>query len=205
MNESIAIFPLLTLFWWATQAGALAAGEAVANPTLTRLAAVQPAEAHATMITPLADRGQKATVLFFLTTECSIGNGYAPEIARIVQEYQKRGVTCYGVYAHETAAAVTRHLKDYALPFSGVLDPKLQLARLTGATVTPEACILSPDSRVLYRGRIDDRAVKPGTVRAEPSVRDLRLSLDAVLAGKPVPQPVTRAIGCYLDFPAPEK
>jgi len=205
MTTAKTLFTLPALLWCVTQAGAMASGESVAKPALTRLEAVQPAEAHARRITPLADRGQKATVLFFLTTECSIGNGYAPEIARIVQEYQKRGVLCYGVYAHETAADVTRHLKDYALPFAGVLDPKLQLARLTGATVTPEACILSPEGRVLYRGRIDDRAVKPGTVRAEASVRDLRLSLDAVLMGKPVPQPVTRAIGCYLDFPVPEK
>jgi hypothetical protein len=82
-----------------------------------------------------------------------------------------------------------------------VLDPELKLAKLTGATVTPEACVLSPAGEILYRGRIDDRAVKLGTVRVEPTVRDLRLALDAVLAGKPVAEKFTRAIGCYISPP----
>ncbi len=153
-------------------------------------------------VTPLTDRGQKATVLFFLTTECSIGNGYAPEIARIVEAYRKAGVICYAVYAHETAAAVARHGREFKLTLTSLLDPGLVLARRTGATVTPEACVLSPSGEVLYRGRIDDRAVKIGTVRSEPRVRDLRQALDAVVQGKPVPVKYTKAIGCYIDFPA---
>ncbi len=157
-------------------------------------------------VTPLAARGQKATLLIFLTTECSIGNGYAPEIARIVEEYQKSGVICYGIYAHETAEAVARHTREFKLPLTGLLDPGLALARRTGATVTPEACLLDPAGEVLYRGRIDDRAVRIGSVRSEPRVRDLRLALDAVLQDKPVPVKHTKAIGCYIDFPdAPGK
>jgi hypothetical protein len=174
----------------------------VADPGVTGAAgAVILQEASGRKIAPLANQGQKATVLFFLTTECSIGNGYAPEIARIVQDYRKKGVVCYAVYAHEPAAAVARHGKAFKLPLTGLLDPGLRLARRTGATVTPEACVLSPEGEQLYRGRIDDRAVKIGTVRSEPRVRDLRLALDAVLQGRPVPVKITKAIGCYIDFP----
>lgn len=153
------------------------------------------------VVEPLAARGQKATVLFFLTTDCPIGNRYAPEISRIVRDYQARGVTSHAVYAHETAAEITTHLREYQLPLGAVLDPELKLAKFTGATVTPEACVLSPAGVVLYRGRIDDRAVKLGTVRLEPTVRDLRLALDAVLAGKPVVEKFTQAIGCYISPP----
>lgn len=153
------------------------------------------------VVEPLAARGQKVTVLFFLTTECPIGNRYAPEISRIVRDYQARGVTCYTVYAHETAAEVTAHLHEYQLPLAAVLDPELKLAKLTGATVMPEACVLSTAGEILYRGRIDDRAVKLGSVRLEPRVRDLRLALDAVLACKPVAEKYTQAIGCHISPP----
>jgi hypothetical protein len=164
-------------------------------------AAVRVTDPAGRVVEPLAARGQKATLLFFLTTECPVGNRYAPEIARIVRDYQPRGVTCHAVYAHETAAEVSGHLREYQLPLGAVLDPELKLAKLTGATVMPEACVLSPAGEILYRGRIDDRAVKFGTVRLEPRVRDLRLALDAVLAGKPVAEKFTRAVGCYISPP----
>ena len=109
------------------------------------------------------------------------------------------GVICYGIYGHETPEEITRHLREYKLPLTGLLDPQIQLAGLTGATVTPEACILSPRGELLYRGRIDDRAVKLGTVRAEPRVRDLRLALDALLSGRPVAEKFTKAIGCHIS------
>ncbi|MGY8646538.1 MAG: redoxin domain-containing protein [Verrucomicrobiales bacterium] len=155
------------------------------------------------MVEPLANHGQKVTVLFFLTTECPIGNRYAPEITRIVQHYKDQGVTCHAIYAHETSVEITKHQREYKLSVGALLDPELNLAKLTGATVTPEACILGPDGEILYRGRIDDRAVKYGTVRLEPRVRDLRLALDAVLAGKPVAKKFTQPIGCYISFPDP--
>ncbi|MDB6071705.1 MAG: AhpC/TSA family, partial [Verrucomicrobiales bacterium] len=63
-------------------------------------------DANGKAVDPLADHGQKATLLFFLTTECSIGNGYAPEIARIADEFRQAGIVCYAVYAHEAAADV---------------------------------------------------------------------------------------------------
>ncbi len=153
-------------------------------------------------IAPLADQHQQATVLFFLTTECPIGNAYAPEVARIVTEYQARGILCYAIYADATSHEVARHLKEYKLPLVGLLDPKLQLVALTGATVMPEACVFNAKGEMVYRGRIDDRVVKLGTVRAEPRQRDLRLALDAVLANKPVAKKFTKAIGCYLPTPS---
>ncbi len=152
-------------------------------------------------IAPLADQHQQATVLFFLTPECPIGNAYAPEIARIVTEYQARGILCYAVYADATSEEASRHLKEYKLPLAGLLDPQLQLVALTGATVMPEACVFNAKGEMVYRGRIDDRAVKFGTVRADPRQRDLRLALDAVLAKKPVAEKFTKAIGCYLPTP----
>ena len=175
---------------------------------LSGLVAPAPAEAPSPVrlrdpagrvVEPLADHGQMATVLLFLTTECPVGNRYAPEIARIVQAYQKRGVVFFGVYATEKATEISRHLREYHLPLTALPDPALQLAKRTGATVTPEACVLSPAGKVLYRGRIDDRASKLGApMRAEPVVRDLRLALDAVLVGKPVAVKFTKPIGCYI-------
>jgi len=148
--------------------------------------------------TPLAADGRKATVLIFLMHDCPVANASAPELARLAAEFTPRGMQFYGIYTTETAAEITAHRKDYNLPFPGLLDPKLQLARLAGATRVPETVVLSPSGELLYRGRIDDRAVKPGVTKPVPHQHDLRLALEAVRDGKQPDPKFTKTIGCYL-------
>lgn len=149
---------------------------------------------------PLAATGQKATVFFFVLTDCPIANSYAPEINRIATAYGPRGVRSYVVYVEEDLSAETarRHAQDHAFKFPALLDPGHKLVKIAGVTVSPEVAVLAPDNSVLYRGRIDDRAAAFGKRRVKPSQRDLREALDAILDGKPVGTPVTKAVGCYI-------
>ena len=148
----------------------------------------------------VVEKKEKATVLLFLMHDCPIANATAPSIARLVAEFERRGVKFYGVYATETAQEITTHCSDFKLPFPGLLDPQCRLARHAGVTRVPEAAVFSPSGERLYRGRIDDRATKLGSVKPNPSREDLRLALEAILAGKPVEVPITEAVGCYLEF-----
>ena len=160
---------------------------------------------------PLADAGQVATVLFFVLHDCPIANAYAPEISRIAEEYRGRGVRAFLIYREDdlTPAEARKHAREYAYRCPALLDLRGELARAAGATVSPEAAVFSAKGALLYRGRIDDRVIAPGKHRAEPHERDLRAALEAILAGKPVRERFTRAIGCYLprasDNPAPLK
>ena len=156
---------------------------------------------------PLADDGQKATLLFFLVHDCPVANGYAPEINRIVADYAARKIRCFIVYVESdlTAEQARAHVKDYGFKCGALLDPGHRLVKATGATVSPEAAVLSPAGELLYRGRIDDRVVDLGKQRVQASRRDLRLALDALLAGKPVPVRLTRAVGCNIPDDAPAK
>lgn len=148
--------------------------------------------------TPLAEHGQKATVLIFLAHDCPVANATAPELARLASEFTPRGVHFFGIYTTETAAEINAHRRDYGLTIPGLLDPKLHLARLAGATRMPEAAVFSHTGKLLYRGRIDDRAIQAGRTRPTPSRHDLRLALESILAGKPPDPRFTAAIGCYL-------
>ena len=153
---------------------------------------------------PLADVGQAATVLIFLLHDCPIANSYAPEISRIAEEYGKRRVRTYVVYSEDdlSPADAKKHATAYAYRCPALLDSRQTLAQKAGATISPEAALFSAKGELLYRGRIDDRAISPGKHRAEPRQRDLREALDAVLAGKPVRERFTKAIGCYLPEPS---
>jgi len=142
----------------------------------------------------------RAVVLFFVTTDCPVSNAYAPEMNRIEQAYAPRGVLFYAVQGDTTIPGeeVRRHAREYGYRFAALLDPRQSLARHTGATVTPEAVVLSHQGAVMYLGRIDNRVEDFGKTRIEATEFDLRDALDAILAGRPVPHPRTRALGCAI-------
>lgn len=142
----------------------------------------------------------RAVVLFFVTTDCPLSNGYAPEMNRIEETYAPRGVRFYAVQGDTTIAdeEVRRHAREFAYRFPVLLDPQQILTHHTGATVTPEAVVLSAEGAVLYLGRIDNRVKDFGKVRIQATEFDLRDALDAILAGRPVPHPRTRALGCAI-------
>ena len=149
---------------------------------------------------PLNPEG-KASVLFFITTDCPISNSYAPEIQRICVEYGAKKVSCHLVYVDPdlTAADVKKHLIEFH--YSGlpaILDATHKLVTAAGATVTPETAVIGRSGKVLYRGRIDNVYAALGKRRPEATEKDLRKALDEVLAGRPVSTPATKPIGCYL-------
>ncbi|MBA4064677.1 MAG: hypothetical protein C0501_13375 [Isosphaera sp.] len=145
----------------------------------------------------------KAACVVFVAADCPIANASAPEVARIAAEYGKRGVSFLVAYPVPdlTPADAARHAADYAFGCPATLDRDLSLARRLGATVTPEVVVVSAAGEVVYRGRVDDRYPKAGGKRREnPTTRDLRDALDAVLAGKPVATPWPAAVGCDIWF-----
>jgi peroxiredoxin len=145
--------------------------------------------------------GHKAVVLFFTTTDCPIANSYVPEMNRIRDAYA-RGVLFYAVQTDLSipAADVVKYARDFHYDYPLLLDPNQLLVRFTGASITPQVAVLAPDGKLLYLGRVDDRVADFGKQRLTPTVVDLRDSLDAVIAGKPVPHATTKSIGCAITL-----
>lgn len=147
------------------------------------------------------DPGQKAaSVLFFYGHDCPISNGYAPEINRICSRYTNFNFYIVQVGDDLTAAAARAHARQYKLRAPILLDPRHELVKLAGATLTPEAVVLGRAGEVLYRGRIDNQYAALGKKRrAGATQHDLRDALDAIRAGKAVSVKETTAIGCVIE------
>ncbi len=144
---------------------------------------------------------KRANVLYFITNDCPISNQYAPKINRICDEYAAQGVGCYLVYIDPTLPTDTirKHLGDYSHDCCpAVHDTEHKLVKRLGAAVTPEAALLSAGGEVLYQGRIDNFYAALGKPRRMVTVHDLRDALEAVLAGEPVANPKTQAVGCFI-------
>jgi thiol-disulfide isomerase/thioredoxin len=144
--------------------------------------------------------GKRAIVFLFVSTDCPLSNRYVPEMNRLASAYGRRGVAFYAVQGDATVAldAVRAHVKEFGYMFPYLLDPQESLAAYTGAKATPEAAVVSPSGDLLYLGRIDNRLEDFGQERVQVTEFDLRDALDAVLAGKPVLHPRTKALGCAI-------
>ncbi len=138
------------------------------------------------------------TVLVFTTTDCPISNRYAPEIQRLAEKFES---DVEFVFVYPVASDSEERIREHRRRFGGGQwrrGPAQEMVEFTGATVTPEVAVITKDRKILYRGRIDDRYVAFGKDRPQPTVRDLERSLEAIIAGRPVPVPQTQAIGCFI-------
>jgi hypothetical protein len=141
-----------------------------------------------------------ARVLIFVRTDCPITNRYAPELARLAQEFASRGVEFWLIYpdASETESAIAQHKLEYKLPGTPVRDPQHLLVKRAEATISPQAAVFDHAGHLTYSGRIDDRYVAFGKARPAPQTHDLESAIAATLDGKPIKEPRTHSIGCYL-------
>jgi hypothetical protein len=120
---------------------------------------------------------------------------------RIEKEYAGNGFATYVIYTEPdlTAAQAKKHAAAYGHTGVNLLDRSHKICKGVGATVTPEAAVITLGEHVSYLGRIDDRVIAFGKVRHVPTTHDLRDALDAIVAGQIPPHPAGPAIGCYIS------
>lgn len=144
--------------------------------------------------------GQKALVLVFLGADCPLANLYVPRLIELEKQYRSQQVQFLAIYPNESEDfdQVAGHASDRDLPFLVLKDFGQRLAALTGVTRVPAVVVLDGESRLRYRGRIDDRY---GVAARKLSATrdDLSEALVEVLAGKTVTVPETEVDGCLLD------
>lgn len=174
----------------------------LANPQVSLVTLFPDQDVQGKAVAKQAFSKAKGIVLIFLNPECPVANHYAPEINRL----QSKGgdeLLFFGVHSDPsvTREQAVVHAKEYRLQLPVVLDPEQRLAEVSGVWITPEVAVITPDGRIVYRGRIDDRYSENGKRRDEPRRRDLELVIDAIRSGASGEVPSTKAYGC----PIPKK
>ena len=144
---------------------------------------------------------ERFTVFLFTRTDCPISNRYAPEVRRLHERFEPLGVEFVLVYLDpaQSAAAIREHVTSFEYRCRPLRDPRHELVRLAGATVTPEAALYERNGTLLYLGRIDDRFTDFGKARQQASSRDLENALVAVTTNARVPVSRTPAVGCFIS------
>jgi peroxiredoxin len=144
--------------------------------------------------------GKNATVVVFLSFDCPVSNSYAATLAEMHKTYSAKGVNFVAlVPTDDEPAKVAQKAAEFKYPFPVYSDKKLVAAEAFKAAITPEAFVLDHNRVLRYRGRIDNQYY--GRLKRNPRVteHDLKTAIESLLAGKDVPTPATRAIGCHIE------
>ena len=154
----------------------------------------------------------KILVIIFSCNHCPTAQAYEDRIISIANEYKPKGVDLVMISPNSVKALnyselgytdmgdsfeeMQQRAADKKFPFPYLYDGDEQKTALAyGPAATPH-CFVFDKSRILrYVGRVDG-SEKPGTGKGE----DLRSAIDAVLAGKPVINPVTKVFGCSIKW-----
>ncbi len=155
----------------------------------------------------------KALCIIFTCNHCPDSVAAAARMEEIHQAYKDKSVAIVAVNGNnpdsllaeelgyspfnDSFAEMTPFAKDFGWTFPYLYDGEQQkFATACGAQSTPHVFLFDADRKLRYTGRIDDGGRNPQPV----ATSYLRDALDAVLAGTPVKEPITRSFGCSTKW-----
>lgn len=143
-------------------------------------------------------------VVMFVCNHCPFVKHVVEELGRLGRDYIRRGVGIVAINSndvHTYPQDGPEHMKALAdregWEFPYLLDATQQVAREFRAACTPDFYVFDAQRRLVYRGQLDDS--RPGSGKSVTG-RDLRVALDAVLAGEAVPEAQVASLGCNIKW-----
>lgn len=154
----------------------------------------------------------KVLVVIFSCNHCPTAQAYEDRIISIVNDYKPKGVDIVMISPNSVKALnyselgytdmgdsfeeMIQRAADKKFQFPYLYDGDDQKSALAyGPAATPHCFVFDRNRILQYVGRVDG-SEKPGTGKGE----DLRSAIDAVLAGQPVKNPVTKVFGCSVKW-----
>lgn len=153
-------------------------------------------------------------MVVFLSNHCPDSNASAPRIVRFAQEFSTKGVAIVainpnnpdGVSVDELGFTsygdgfedMKRYSTDLGFVFPYLYDGETQQTAMNyGCLCTPHVFVFDAARKLRYKGQFDDsNYADPASV----STTDARNAIEAMLAGQPVPVPVTKPHGCSTKW-----
>jgi peroxiredoxin len=153
----------------------------------------------------LADfRDAQALLVMFICNHCPYVKHVAAGMAKLAKEYQARGVAVVGInandvdnYPDDAPEKMAEEILSRVYTFPYLYDETQETAKAYRAACTPDFYVFDHERRLVYRGQMDDSRPDSGL---PVTGADLRAALDAVLAGKSVPEKQRPSLGCNIKW-----
>lgn len=140
-------------------------------------------------------KGEKGTVVVFLSAQCPVVKGYNERINEIAAAYAAKGIKFIGINSNATEKIdwVKTNAAEVGYKFPVLKDENNVLADKLGATVTPEAYFFNEKNVLVYHGAIDNDRSGKNVTEAH-----LKIAFEENLAGKAVTKTKANAFGCSI-------
>lgn len=145
------------------------------------------------MVNYSALKGDVTAVIFF-STRCPISNAFNYRRNNLYLQFNGHvKFIMIDANANESLDEIRKYAKAVEFDFPVYKDVDNVVADRFGAEITTDTFVLDSSGILRYRGYMED---SPNATRAK--IPALRLAIEAVLGGKPVPMPETKALGCSI-------
>jgi len=155
-------------------------------------------------IVGLNEFDHKPLVVIFMCNHCPFVKHVADGLTKLANDYLPKGVAIVCINSNDAAAhpqdspeQMVHEAEQRGYPFPYLFDEAQEVAKAYGAACTPDFFLYDKGRKLVYRGQLD--ASRPGN-NIPVTGSDLRAALDAVLAGKPLPEKQTPSIGCNIKW-----
>jgi thiol-disulfide isomerase/thioredoxin len=157
-----------------------------------------------TPLTLASFEGRPALLVMFLCRHCPFVKHIEPELARLGDDYARRGVGILAIssndaetYPEDAPMSLAEQAKAAGFGFAYGYDASQEVARAFHAACTPDFFLFDAERKLVYRGQLDD--ARPGNGKPNDG-RDLRAALDALLEGRPVSTDQRPSVGCNIKW-----
>lgn len=149
-------------------------------------------------------RGERGTIIMFLSNHCPYVKHVVEEIVRVSNDYRVLGFGFAAISSNDVNAVPEDHpdqmyqfARKYNFNFPYLYDRYQNAAIEYKASCTPDFYLFDWELKLVYHGQLDNS--RPGN-GIPSNGRELREALDAILGNKKIPDIQKPSMGCSIKW-----
>ena len=150
--------------------------------------------------------GSTGTLVMFICNHCPFVKHVDEELVRLSKDYASKGIRFVAIssndvenYPQDGPALMKQEAKNVGYDFPYLYDESQEVAKAYDAACTPDFYLFDGRKKLVYRGQLDGS--RPGN-GVPVNGEDMRAAMDALIAGKPVPEEQRPSLGCNIKWKA---
>jgi len=155
-------------------------------------------------VSPADFQEAPALLVVFMCNHCPYVKHIREGLAQLGKDFQAKAVAVVGInsndvanYPDDSPEKMKQEVQSVGYTFPYLFDESQATAKAYRAACTPDFFLFDKDRKLVYRGQMDDS--RPGNDKPVTGA-DVRAALEALLAGRPVPEKQIPSMGCNIKW-----